>query len=244
MTITDYVARWKFDENAGTSAADDSGNGNTGALTNAPGWVAPGQIGVSHLSFNGGASQYVAVPHAASLAIAGPITMAAWAMWNGLTIGSFAYILGKANQSGHEQFMMRFIGGSLRVGCWNGADHGVNYALPGGFLNVWHHIAGRYDGTNWKAYVDGVEVASNADAVGALGGTSGALHLGGGNAGGAGRFFSGELDDIRIYSRALDATEIADLFAFTEGGGPPPGQPATKRMGGVRFARAGGGHVW
>src|SRR5262249_19564015 len=38
------VAYWKFDEGSGTTAADSSGNGNTGTLINGPLWSA-GRVG-------------------------------------------------------------------------------------------------------------------------------------------------------------------------------------------------------
>jgi len=38
------VAHWKFDEGSGTTAADSSGNGNTGTLLNSPTWTT-GRVG-------------------------------------------------------------------------------------------------------------------------------------------------------------------------------------------------------
>ena len=40
ITPTGLVAYWKFDEGSGTTAADSSGNGNTGTLINGPLWTA------------------------------------------------------------------------------------------------------------------------------------------------------------------------------------------------------------
>src|SRR5690242_8651928 len=58
------VGYYRFDEASGSVAQDSSGNNNNGALVNAPGRVAGMVNGC--LSFNG-TTQYVEVPHSASL---------------------------------------------------------------------------------------------------------------------------------------------------------------------------------
>jgi len=63
--LTDnIVAYWKLDENTGTSAADATGGGGTGTLTNSPTWVT-GKIN-SGLQF-GGTNRYVSIPNSTAL---------------------------------------------------------------------------------------------------------------------------------------------------------------------------------
>ena len=59
-------------------------------------------------------------------------------------------------------------------------------------------------------YVNGTEVAVDADFVGAVQ-TTGGLYIGAGQALNTGTFFSGLIDDVRVYGIALTAEEIADL---------------------------------
>ncbi len=84
---------------------------------------------------------------------------------------------------------------------------------------TWHHVAFTYDGSSSASgitiYIDGEEagtvVVNNTD-PGAL--ADSALRLGQ-RAGTLLGYFSGGLDDIRIYSRELSATEIQALYRAT-----------------------------
>jgi hypothetical protein len=72
-------------------------------------------------------------------------------------------------------------------------------------LNTWTHIATTYDGANMRIYVNGVLVATRAQA-GNLAVGNQALRIGGNNV--SGEFFKGLIDEVRIYNRALSAAEI------------------------------------
>lgn len=76
----------------------------------------------------------------------------------------------------------------------------------------WHHIAGTYDGSNVKLYIDGVYQGASA-----LSGTVNAgTNIGIGRASDIGDNtpnYSGMIDDVAIFSRALSASEVASLYA-------------------------------
>ncbi|HEX8226933.1 MAG TPA: LamG domain-containing protein [Candidatus Saccharimonadales bacterium] len=74
--------------------------------------------------------------------------------------------------------------------------------------NSWHHFAYTYDGTTNNLYLDNVAVSPNTTAVGT--GTVGYTIFGNERAAGS-IWYSGQLDDIRIYNRALSATEVTAL---------------------------------
>ena len=65
----------------------------------------------------------------------------------------------------------------------------------------WHRVGFVWDGSNRTLYVDDVEVAGDAETD--IGSSEGGLHIGTGQALAPGTFFSGLIDDIRIYSRAV-----------------------------------------
>ena len=76
----------------------------------------------------------------------------------------------------------------------------------------WHQIGLVYDLTAMKRrlYVDGAEVVVDAGYVGGVQ-SSGGLYFGAGQNLGSGTFFSGLIDDVRIYDTALTAEEIEVL---------------------------------
>ena len=76
-------------------------------------------------------------------------------------------------------------------------------------VNTWTHLAATYDGTTLRFFVNGVQVASNAIA-GPLLTSTGVLRMGGNRI--WREFFTGRIDEVRLYNRALSVTEIqADM---------------------------------
>ena len=76
----------------------------------------------------------------------------------------------------------------------------------------WHHVGLVYDfdGLHRHLYVDGAEVANDSDVVGGVG-SNGGLYFGVGPALQTGTFWSGLIDDVRIYDEVLSAEEVAEL---------------------------------
>jgi len=88
---------------------------------------------------------------------------------------------------------------------------------------LWQHLAAVWNGTTTSLYVDGAAVASSvvqtAGSVLSLAPT-GPLRIGA-NVATGGNYFSGQIDDFRIYSRALTGPEIR-LLASRRGIGLTP----------------------
>ncbi len=82
--------------------------------------------------------------------------------------------------------------------------------LHGYALNAWSFIAGTYDGTAMKLYVDG-KLVSSISITGALSTSSGSLLIGT-RLNLPSDTFDGKLDGIRIYNKALTDNDIADLY--------------------------------
>jgi hypothetical protein len=75
----------------------------------------------------------------------------------------------------------------------------------------WHHVGFVWDGSYRALYADGVEVAIDNAAQNPLKSADGGLHIGAGKNLAAESFFSGLIDDVRIYDKALSTEEIAAL---------------------------------
>jgi hypothetical protein len=71
-------------------------------------------------------------------------------------------------------------------------------------------VAGTYDGTTLRLFINGGQVASVA-VSGAIPSSAGVLRIGGNSL--WGEFFQGRIDEVRIYNRALSASEIQTNMA-------------------------------
>lgn len=77
----------------------------------------------------------------------------------------------------------------------------------------WTHLAGTYDGTVARLYVNGILVDSDP-VTGEFGPDTTPVILGGnGNGNMISERFPGRIDEIVLYNRALDASEIGQLAA-------------------------------
>jgi pimeloyl-ACP methyl ester carboxylesterase len=92
-----------------------------------------------------------------------------------------------------------------------GPDLFLSYVIP---TNQWVHCVGTYDGTVQRLYINGVLVA-NTNVVGTVNWDDSFIAEGiGGICPGYGQpGFNGSIDDVRIYNRALSASEIQQLYS-------------------------------
>ncbi len=185
------------------TAVDSSGNTNTGTLQNAA-WTTAGRYG-SGFSFNG-ADSWITIADAPSLDLSTGMTLEAWVYPTSL--------------SGWRTVILKEIPGGLAYGLYahdnapnpasyvhlTGATLGDGLAGPTQLpLNTWTHLAATYDGSTQRLYVDGVQVASEP-LGGSMVSSSDVLRIGGNSV--WGEHFSGVIDEVRVYNRALTAAEI------------------------------------
>jgi hypothetical protein len=196
------VAAYGFEEASGPTVTDRSGAGNTGTITGAT-RITTGKFG-SALSFNG-STNFVSIPDNNSLDLTTGMTLEAWiyqaANTNYRTViikettGDLAYALYGASTYGSSS--------AHRPSAWLGPDDlGGVAALA---ANTWKHLATTYDGTTWKLYVDGVQVASKAYTK-PIPTSNSPLKIGGNAV--WGEYFSGRIDEVRVYDHGLTAAEV------------------------------------
>ena len=195
------VAAYGFDEPSGPSAVDASGGGNTGTIAGAT-RTASGRFGAA-LSFDG-VDDRVTVPHSAALALGTGMTLEAWVAPT--TLGGWRTALLKERAGGLSYALYASdAGGRPTVFARAASEAGTAgaAALP---LTTWTHLAGTYDGTTLRHYVNGVQVATRA-LSGALAAGTGPLSIGGNGV--WGEWFAGRIDEVRVYNRALPAADVA-----------------------------------
>jgi hypothetical protein len=200
---TGLVAAYGFDESSGTTVLDASGRGNTGTVSGAT-RTASGRYGRA-LSFDG-INDLVTVSDSASLDLGAGMTIEAWVNPSALSgwrtavmkedVDGLAYAL-YANDNAPQAAAY------ARMACNTASDSvATTTQLP---LNTWTHVAGTYDGTALRLYVNGTLV-STRPAAGAIVATANPLRVGGNSV--WGEYFAGRIDEVRIYNRALAAADI------------------------------------
>lgn len=77
--------------------------------------------------------------------------------------------------------------------------------------DIWYHLAGVFDGSTWKIYLDG-DLESSGNLSGSITTQAGPLYIGHEDAWTNENFY-GIVDDLRIFHRALTESEIEDIVA-------------------------------
>jgi len=207
------VAWYKGDGNA----LDSGVNGLNGTWSGTPAYT----NGVNGQAFaiNGG-SAYVDCGNPAALQITNAITLEVWFRPNGTT-AAISTIIGKGVLAGDQRaYGMTFAASSLvpqlRV-FPSGTTTGGNILSAAGALPVgaWSHVVCTFQpSTRMAIYTNGVLSAETTTGVPAgIFNSSATAAIGTGlDYGGAGRQPNGQIDDARIYNRALTQSEITQLY--------------------------------
>jgi hypothetical protein len=221
VSSANLIGYWTLDGTSGdTTAADSSTNGFTGTLINmntGTAWGA-GQAGNS-LTFDG-TDDYVRIPYNATLDYQGQtITIAAWINASSTTGNRRILAMPSDEVGGTEKYSLAISNGVIEVYFRCGsADHTVSAPYPG--TGSWHHIAATYNGSIIRLYLDGVEVNSDPDTGNIAAATPATDNLIIGNYGPHwNQYFSGKIDDVRVYTRTLSPAEILSLAGGGGGGG-------------------------
>jgi len=195
------VAAYGFEEASGKTVEDASGNGNKGTIKEAV-RITAGHYGKA-LKFDG-VNDWVTINDSASLDLSAGMTLEAWVYPLSQTNGGNTVILKQA--SGAEVYALyseedaNLPASYLNDGNYH-AVTGTN-RLP---LKTWTHLVAAYDGSYQRLYVNGVEVAQSA-LNSLIKTSSGVLRIGGNSL--WGEYFHGYIDEVRIYNRALTASEV------------------------------------
>jgi hypothetical protein len=211
--VSGLVGAWGFNEGAGLTAADGSGNGRVGTIRQAV-WTPNGKYGAA-LSFDG-INDWVTVSDHASLDLTTGMTLEAWVKPGAMS--GWETILLKERGTGDYSYGLYAhdgapLDGGAPVPSGNVKAGGAFQTLRGNTelqAGAWSHVATTYDGATQRLFVNGVEVASRPQ-TGPIAVGAGVLRIGGNNSW-TGEFFQGEIDDVRVYNRALSQPEIeADM---------------------------------
>jgi hypothetical protein len=222
-----------FNDGSGTSARDDSGKGNTGALQNMndSNWVS-GKSGDA-LDFNG-SDEYVLCTHSSSLNILTAISISAWIKLD--SVSGWQSICAKVGTNDATSaiylsaedtklwFILYHDGGYSNITSTGGLSAGV-----------WHHVVARYDGSDMELFLDTVSIGSTTASF-VINPIGDDMWIGANSR--WGEYLSGQVDELRVYDRALIKSEITWLYNH------PPGTMEDTPSGRVCFTDLDGtGHT-
>jgi hypothetical protein len=227
---TGLVAYYKLDETSGTTAADSSGNARNGTLavagTGTATFSTTHMVGTGSVNLMGTSNTnggYVSIP--ASLNAMGATTTLTIACWVNITTDRAwgrVFDFNNTSTTGYmflTTFQSATTPNSVRFAITTTSFGGEQQISSTGRLSTgaWHHIAvvldagATYTGT---LYIDGAVAGTNTAMTlrpSSIGNTPN--NWIGRSAFTADPYFSGLVDDFRVYSRALTAAEIANLFS-------------------------------
>jgi PKD repeat protein len=205
------VAAYGFEETSGSTVVDATGNGNNGTIKGAV-QISNGKYGKA-LKFDG-VNDWVTVNNSTSLALSTSMTLEAWVYPESITTGNTVIFKEKSGGAVYNLYASEDKEGPVSSFSKNNKYYIIEDSNPLP-LNQWSHLVSTYDGQYQRLYVNGAEVASR-NQTGTIEQSTGVLRIGGNSV--WGEFFKGYIDEVRIYNRALTATEINyNLAASTAG---------------------------
>ncbi|MGJ8641241.1 MAG: carbohydrate-binding protein [Opitutaceae bacterium] len=203
------LAHWAFNEGSGAIAIDSSGNGHNGTIVNAT--SVPGVVGDS-LSFNGSNAQVTNIGSAFST-ISDEVTISLWA-YGDSSMPQNNSVFYAVNSGGGRILSVHLPYGNSIV-YWDAGDSGYDRiqktATEAEFKDSWAHwVFTKNSNTGDMAiYRDGVLWHSGTGHTQTM--TSITTATIGSQI--SGLYYPGNIDEVRLYDEALDASEVAALYA-------------------------------
>ncbi len=211
------VLHLPFDEGQGTTAADSSGNDNTGTLTNGPTWTT-GKTGSYALIFDG-MNDYANVGDSPTMYFSkSEGTIGMWIKPVNPASGSKqVLVLARDGEGSYEMELALQEDGDLFFYPYYDPNQWHTYNLVKNPLTEgqWQFVAVTWDYSTKEAkiFVDGVEQAlaeDNVPSYWSIIASTADWDIGGSPV--KDQYFNGTIDDVRIYNYALSASEIQDLY--------------------------------
>lgn len=208
LPIDSLALYMSFDNVKGNKVEDLSGKGNHGEIKKAKVAKGKGKYGDA-MEFNGKDS-YVEIKHSDSLSIPNQVSVSVWVNWKDAGDGWLA-VLANGKQGGPWENYGLFVnrGGkyfyfSLSLG---GAGEHVTQKTTNDKTKPgeWTHCVCTYDGKSAKIYVNGKLQLDQKRGDKLFGGKE-ALRLGHRN--GSGHWYNGLIDEVAVFSVALDPAQV------------------------------------
>jgi len=203
----DTIIIYYIDEGAGNIVRDSSGNSLNGEVIGTYNWVA-GKSGYA-LKFDGSNYVNMSLPE-----IRDAITIEAWINPTALNNGDVIIMKPFISDASPMRVYGLSVGNSRRLRFSIAINNNSYYTETwnnGLKTGQWQHIAGVYDGSRIRVYVNGAEKASRI-VSGKIDTNSKPIWIAKGRVVGMTNSFKGSVDNVRIYKKALTSTEILQHY--------------------------------
>lgn len=211
VSSSNLLGYWKLDETSGTIANNLSSSAN-GTLSGGLDFSINGTSGkVSRALDLNGSSHYIDVTNS-SLLNPTHVTVSVWVYIHSYPV-AYPRVVAKdsaVGDAGQAYHMIVHNNGKvffrINNSGWKGGDFDTSLSL-----NTWYHLVGTFDGSEVKAYINGVQEATTYAFSGTID-TSDGDNLTIGFQPGSSNYFDGLIDDVRIYDYALSLSQIQGLY--------------------------------
>lgn len=219
-------AYYKMSDGTGTTLTDNSGNSNSGTLTNSPAWKISGCLAGARqaLEFDG-TNEYITFGYNSALVLTSAVSLEAWVKLNSTTTQDF--VAGKIVHGGSNYgYGMYINNGNL------GGESGQITFIAGRSWNEWpsvrsiarleagkwYHIVGTFDGRYLRIYVNG-KLDNTYDR-----GSTYSMNDSGDNfkiaycSSLGNNYFNGAMDEVRVWNSAINENQIIENMFKTLAG--------------------------
>ncbi|MHB1484855.1 MAG: LamG domain-containing protein [Saccharofermentanales bacterium] len=205
-----YISEWKFEDNI-----KDTTGINNGAINGGSDWTT-GKSGDAIKLF--GINGVVNIADSTTLDNMSEMTISTWVKVSALpTSGKLYTIIGKEDvNSGAYRIMVSPDGtGHVAIATANNGWYTTGTTASWTTrmqINTWYHIVATYDGTRVRIYINGDLEGTGVQAIsGNIVRYAQPLRIGYPTYSNV-DYFNGIVDEVRIYSKALDSTEVDTLY--------------------------------
>ena len=208
------VSYWRFDGNY----LDSKGTNNGSAISISGYGNAYGKFNQGIYSAGGSVNRSLTIP--SSVSLISPTTGLTVSIWVNVTSLvaqtvplSMRYLPDPTSPYNAYLFDIETTSLTFGVNTANGyGSASINMVFP---TNTWQHLIGTYDGSTVKLYLNGILTGSGS-ITGAINyGSSRELRIAD-NYYNAGQFYTGYIDDVALFSRALSAAEVFEIYSKGE----------------------------
>lgn len=223
--IAPYAAAWSMDEGSGIKVYDASFKDNDGTI-NGANWIQG--VSGNALSFDG-TNDYLVVPDSSTLNLTYGIVVSAWVKINNWN-----------NCKANAIILKKFTSGSPDTGyvlCREGLANNLIFKIgtsggtvvrrtPALQVNTWYNIIAVFDLFSVKLYVNNSETGTSGDnnfSLYLINSSNDSLYIGGAP---TGEYFSGAIDDVKIYNVELSLSAPANIVDLIPSLGNVPGSVA------------------